>query len=79
MEEPEMTIELVAAGGPVLPAAILVLRRGRAHRERLGLVCHVRDLITLHMVLRDAEPAQRASLLAAHRKWRREPAGKQRG
>ena len=29
-----------------------------------------RDLITLRMVLRDADPDQRAELLDAHRSWR---------
>ncbi|MEU3190688.1 hypothetical protein ABZ686_08570 [Streptomyces sp. NPDC006992] len=72
-----MTIELAAASGPALLVAVLVLRR-KAHPKPRGMVRDVRDLITLRMVLRDAEPAQRASLLAAHRKWRCELARKPR-
>ncbi|WFB11325.1 hypothetical protein LRS74_33030 [Streptomyces sp. LX-29] len=74
-----MTIELVAASGPILLVAVLVLRRRQALSKPVGLVRGVRDLITLRMVLRDAEPDQRESLLAAHRKWRCEPAEKPRG
>ncbi|MEV4975314.1 hypothetical protein [Streptomyces scopuliridis] len=71
-----MTIELALASGPVLLVAVLVLRRRKAQSQPREMVRDARDLITLHMVLRDAKPAQRASLLAAHRKWRCEPAKK---
>jgi hypothetical protein len=79
MKEYRMTIELVLAGGPVLLVAVLVLRQCKARSKPVGLVRDVRDLITLRMVLRDAKPGQRESLLAAHRKWRCEPAKKPRG
>ena len=70
-----MTIELALTSGPVLLVAVLVLRRRRkAQSKPVGLVRDVRDLITLRMVLREAKPDQRESLLAAHRKWRFEPA-----
>ncbi|MET9475954.1 hypothetical protein ACFYWN_45260 [Streptomyces sp. NPDC002917] len=75
-----MTLELALTSGPVLLVAVLVLRRRRkAQSKPVGLVRDVRDLITLRMVLRDAKPDQRESLLAAHRKWRFEPAKKHRG
>uniref|UniRef100_A0AAU3I630 Uncharacterized protein n=1 Tax=Streptomyces sp. NBC_01393 TaxID=2903851 RepID=A0AAU3I630_9ACTN len=79
MKEYRMTIELVLAGSPVLLAAVFVLRRRKDLSKPVGLVRDVRDLITLRMVLRDAKPGQRESLLAAHRKWRCEPAKKPRG
>ncbi|TJZ98847.1 hypothetical protein [Actinacidiphila oryziradicis] len=74
-----MTIELVAASGPVVLVGVLALWRRKAPSKPVGMVRDVRDLITLCMVLRDAEPDQRESLLAAHRKWRFEPAKKPRG
>ncbi|MFD9410100.1 hypothetical protein ACFWBN_24230 [Streptomyces sp. NPDC059989] len=74
-----MTIELVLASGPVLLVAVLALRRRRAQSKPVGLARDVRDLITLRMVLRDAKPGQRESLLEAHRKWRCEPTKKPRG
>ncbi|MFF2185148.1 hypothetical protein [Streptomyces sp. NPDC058155] len=74
-----MTIELALASGPVLLMAVLVLRRRKAQAKPVGLVRDIRDLITLRMVLRDAEPDQRERLLAAHRKWRCEPTKKPRG
>ncbi|MDX3225447.1 hypothetical protein [Streptomyces sp. ME19-01-6] len=74
-----MTIELALVSGPVLLLGVLVLRRRKAQSKPVGLVRDVRDLITLRMVLRDAKPDQRESLLAAHRKWRCEPAKKPRG
>lgn len=74
-----MTIELAAASGPVVLVAALVLRRRKTHSKPVELVRDVRDLITLRMVLRGAKPDQRESLLAAHRKWRCEPAKKPRG
>ncbi|WP_328793591.1 hypothetical protein [Streptomyces sp. NBC_00273] len=74
-----MTFELVVASGPVLLVAVLLLRRRKAQSKPVGLARDVRDLITLRMVLRDAKPGQRESLLAAHRKWRCEPRKKPRG
>ncbi|WP_033322337.1 hypothetical protein [Streptomyces yerevanensis] len=74
-----MTIELAVASAPVLLVGMLVLRRRKARSKTMGLVREIRDLITLRMVLRDTKPDQRERLLAAHRKWRFEPAKKSRG
>lgn len=74
-----MTIELALASSPVLLVVVLVLRRRKTQSKSVGLVRDVRDLITLRMVLRDAKPGQRVSLLAAHREWRAESARKTRG
>jgi hypothetical protein len=37
------------------------------------LARHLRDLLTLRMVLRGTKPSERAALLDAHRAWRTEP------
>ena len=60
----------MALAAPAILNALARLLRGRNAAEALRLL---RDTLTLRMVLREADPAQRAQLLDAHRAWRSEP------
>lgn len=53
---------------PVLALAFRFLRRPTPWVTEAARA--LRDLITLRMVLRDTEPAERADLLDAHTDWR---------
>jgi hypothetical protein len=53
---------------PVLALAFRLLRRPLPWVSEAARA--LRDLITLRMVLRDTEPAERAELLDAHNDWR---------
>ncbi|MER5402777.1 hypothetical protein [Streptomyces sp. NPDC002599] len=53
------------------PLALGVLvRLTRRPRDARALVGALRDLVTLWLVLRGTDPAERGPLLRAHRSWR---------
>jgi hypothetical protein len=66
-----MTLHMALIGSPVILGLLVRLLR-RPQGALTELVRNTRDLLTLRMVLRDSEPAERGDLLDAHRGWRSE-------
>lgn len=64
-----MPLHAALIAAPVLLGLLVRLLR-RPHGALPDLARAARDLITLHMLLRDTDPCQRAELLDAHRAWR---------
>ncbi|SPF07460.1 hypothetical protein [Streptomyces sp. MA5143a] len=59
---------LAMLGGPALAGLLLsVLRSRRPPTQRVRIL---RDVITLRMVLRGADPHERRKLINAHHQWR---------
>lgn len=57
--------------GTTFPLALVLTRLLQMAPGMVSdLLRHLSNLITLRMTLRDAAPAQRAELLAAHKAWR---------